>query len=319
VTVQGTLVEVRGTRLFVYDIGGRDAPALVYLHGGPGMGCHEFVRWQGEALGQGLRVIAFDQRGSHHSDPVPDDLDLSEDVLVEDCEALRERLGIERWFVLGHSFGGRLAVRYAVRHPDRARGVLFENPGWNIEGTERCRLPVLARIYQSHGMAEEARECLELAQRDNVFAGGYRTDLLAGVAALGEAWYLHDRTNGSLLNQAGLAPPDEEAHENAAVRLIRHPGLLEDLTPLLTSLASPARLIIGEADLVTSPDQVVAFARAFGAAQVSRVGQAGHFVQGEQPATYTRLVLDFIRGTCQGAGHLRRTQPGAPTVYRARD
>ena len=39
VTVQGTLVEVRGTRLFVYDVGRRDAPALVYLHGGPGMGC----------------------------------------------------------------------------------------------------------------------------------------------------------------------------------------------------------------------------------------------------------------------------------------
>jgi proline iminopeptidase len=37
---QGRYVEVRGARLFVYEIGEADAPALLYLHGGPGMGCH---------------------------------------------------------------------------------------------------------------------------------------------------------------------------------------------------------------------------------------------------------------------------------------
>ena len=294
------LAEIRGTRLFVRDLGDQDAPALLYLHGGPGMGCHEFMRWQGEALAQGLRVIAFDQRGSHHSDAIADDQGLSEDMLVEDCEVLRERLGIRRLFVLGHSFGGRLAVRYAVRYPERVRGVLFENPVWNLESTERYRLPVLAGIYESHGMAEAARACIELAERDDMFVDGYRTDLPGGVLALGEAWYLYDRTNGSFVDEAGLAPLDDEASAKAALQLIKHPGLFEDLTPLLNDLTSPARLIVGEADLVTSPDQVDAFARVFGADQVRRVERAGHFVQGEQQDIYTRLVLDFIGETRQG-------------------
>jgi proline iminopeptidase len=126
--VQGRHVEVRGTRLYVYELGGPDAPALLYLHGGPGMGCHEFVQWQGTALAADVRVIAFDQRGFHHSDPLGTDEPLNEDVLVEDCEALREALGVESWFVLGHSYGGRLATRYAARYPGSVRGVLFENP-----------------------------------------------------------------------------------------------------------------------------------------------------------------------------------------------
>jgi proline iminopeptidase len=126
--LEGRHVEVRGTRLYVYEFGDADAPALLFLHGGPGMGCHEFVRWQGAALGAGVRLIAFDQRGFHHSDPLGTDESLSEEVLVEDCEALRAALGVRSWFVLGHSYGGRLATRYAARYPETVRGVVFDGP-----------------------------------------------------------------------------------------------------------------------------------------------------------------------------------------------
>jgi proline iminopeptidase len=291
----GTYVEVRGTRLFVYDIGDKSAPALMYLHGGPGMGCHEFVRWQGEALAsRGIRVIGLDQRGSHHSDPIPDDQELSEGAIADDCEALREHLGIERTFILGHSFGGRVALRYAARYPQRVRGVLFENPAWDIESTERYRLPVLAGIYASHGQHEAAQSCVELAQKADLFANGYRTDLLAGVVDLGEAWYLYDRTAGALISEAGLDPVDAQASHKAAHRLTTHPGLFEDLTPMLAGLTSPACLIVGEADLVTAPSQIEAFTQVFGPGRITRVDKAGHFVQAEQPDTYTRLVLDFV-------------------------
>jgi len=104
------LIPVGGTRLFVEVFGDPSRPALLYLHGGPGMSCHEFTRWQAGLLGRELRLIAFDQRGVLRSDPVGEDEPVTEEVLVEDCEALRQALGVERWAVLGHSFGGRLAA-----------------------------------------------------------------------------------------------------------------------------------------------------------------------------------------------------------------
>jgi proline iminopeptidase len=69
--------------------------------------------------------------------------------------------------VLGHSFGGRLALRYAERHPDRVTAVVFENPGWDVESTERYRLPALAEMYDRLGEAALARECRELAVAPN--------------------------------------------------------------------------------------------------------------------------------------------------------
>jgi proline iminopeptidase len=46
-------------------------------------------------------------------------------VLVEDLEALRQELGVERWVLLGHSFGGTLALEYAARHPEHVAGVVY--------------------------------------------------------------------------------------------------------------------------------------------------------------------------------------------------
>jgi pimeloyl-ACP methyl ester carboxylesterase len=56
----------------------------------------------------------------------------------------------------------------------------------------------------------------------------------------------------------------------------------------------PTRLIIGEADLVTSPEQVKEFKRRFGPHSLQTFQHAGHFAQGEQPERYARFVLDFI-------------------------
>lgn len=287
----------------MYELGDADAPALLYLHGGPGMGCHEFVRWQGTALAAGVHLIAFDQRGFHHSDPIGTDEPLDEDVFVEDCEALREALGVESWFVLGHSYGGRLAARYAARHPANIRGVIFENPAWNIESTQRHRMPVFASIYERHGRLPEAQACRAFAASPDMFAEDpLRMDLIRGMERLGEAWYLYDRSDTGLLEAAALDRLDEEADTRAAETLYRDPLNSEDLRPLLGGLRVPARLIVGEADLVTSPDQIASFAAAFGPGSVRTVAEAGHFVQGERPEIYARIVLDFVGVGRRGPG-----------------
>lgn len=292
--IPGDLIEVRDTRLYVYDRGDTGAAPLLYLHGGPAFGCHEFVHWQGEALGKELRLIAFDQRGAHHSDPVDPDTPLTEDILVEDCEALREQFGFDSWHILGHSFGGRLATRYAARYPQRIRSVVFDAPGWDAQSTERFRLPVLADIYAAHGRDESARACRELAAQPDMFADGYNVELLDGLDELDVAWYLYDRSAGEMLGRAGRKRPNPKASAQAGLRLLDDAGVFENLIPLLSNLTMPTRLIIGESDLVTPPEQVEEFKRRFGPQSVEVFERAGHFAQGEQPERYAHVILDFI-------------------------
>jgi proline iminopeptidase len=290
----GKLIDVRDTRLYVYEYGDAGAAPLLFLHGGPGLGCHQFVYWQGEALGNELRLIAFDQRGAHHSEPIDPDAPLSEDILVEDCEGLREQLGIESWHILGHSFGGRLATRYAARYPLRIRSVVFDAPAWDAEATERHRLPVLADIYAAHGRDDLARACRELVAQADIFANGYNFELLSGLDELGVAWDLYDHSAGAMLERAGRERPNPEAAARAGLKLLNDAGMFEDLTPLLSDLTMPARLVIGEADLVTSPTQIDQFTRWVGPQCLRVFERAGHYVQAEQPEQYKLFVLDFI-------------------------
>ncbi len=59
----GEVVSVRGTHLWVDDLGDPERPAVLYLHGGPGSGCYDFVLHQGQRLAASVRLIAVDQRG----------------------------------------------------------------------------------------------------------------------------------------------------------------------------------------------------------------------------------------------------------------
>lgn len=95
-------------------------PALV-LHGGPGSGCT--AGWRRYFNPDLYRIVLFDQRGSGRSMPHASTpgVDLSTNTtahLVADIETLRRHRGIERWLLLGASWGSTLALAYAERHPD---------------------------------------------------------------------------------------------------------------------------------------------------------------------------------------------------------
>jgi len=116
--------------------GGDDLPYLVFLQGGPGFEAPRpfdaplAPSWLGAAL-EHYRVVLLDQRGTGASTPIGDgDLDRGVDALVEhlthlradaivrDAEALRQELGVDRWSVLGQSFGGFTTLAYLSTHAD---------------------------------------------------------------------------------------------------------------------------------------------------------------------------------------------------------
>jgi pimeloyl-ACP methyl ester carboxylesterase len=139
--------EPEGERITVFarevaDPDGLDRPLLVFLQGGPG---HEAPRptrgptspaWLDRALRE-HRVLMLDQRGTGRSSPVGRLEGLSPheqaerlalfraDAIVADAELLREHLGVDRWSILGQSFGGFCALRYLSVAPEALREAFF--------------------------------------------------------------------------------------------------------------------------------------------------------------------------------------------------
>jgi proline iminopeptidase len=118
----GFLDVVDGHTIFWEESGNPDGKPAVALHGGPGSGTSPF--WRRLFDPSRYRIICFDQRGCGRSTPDAGAItsDLSTNTthhLIADIELLRQLLGIERWLVLGGSWGSTLALAYAERFPQR--------------------------------------------------------------------------------------------------------------------------------------------------------------------------------------------------------
>lgn len=98
---------------------------LICLHGGPGSTHHYFARLEAMAA-RGRPIVVYDQVGCGGSSRPPvDELDVG--IFVEELRNLRARLGLHRAFVLGTSWGGMLAIEYALTQPDGLEGLVLSS------------------------------------------------------------------------------------------------------------------------------------------------------------------------------------------------
>ena len=117
-----------GHTLYWETVGNPEGTPAVYLHGGPGSGCSLGARRNFDP--DAYRAVLFDQRGCGRSRPLASepDADLSTnttDYLIADLEQLRKHLEIERWVVVGVSWGVTLGLVYAERYPERIIGLVL--------------------------------------------------------------------------------------------------------------------------------------------------------------------------------------------------
>ena len=127
---QTNILERDGHQLYFELSGNPEGPTALFLHGGPGGGTSPRVRRFFNP--NHYRIVLLDQRGAGKSIPnVSDDYDAAlyhntTSHLVEDIEALREKLELDCWqLVLGGSWGSTLALAYGQAHPDRVRQILL--------------------------------------------------------------------------------------------------------------------------------------------------------------------------------------------------
>ncbi len=264
-----TLVDVGSTRLWVEETGaGR--PLLV-CHGGPGL--HHGPYRSLEPLATGRRLVHWDHRGHGRSAPLPDGaVDIA--LWADDAVALADTLGIGRFQVLGHSFGGWVAQELVLRHPERVDALVLVATTPGQLGSD-----------ESPDDDQGPPPPPEVAA---IFERTLATD--ADVVSLYEDLLPH------LVHRAGVVVPHADHHlasADSAARVFDALGRWSSIDRLPT-IACPTLVVVGPHDPVTSVPQSERIARRIPGAELVVLEDAGHFVWLDDPDGFFPLVERFL-------------------------
>jgi proline iminopeptidase len=141
---------------------------LLLLHGGPGA-THEYFEALEHALGaEGVELIYYDQLGSAYSDQPKDESLWTVERFVDEVEQVRQALGLTRddFYLLGHSWGGILAVEYALAHPQHLKGLVISNMMMSIPDYNTYANDVLAKQLDP-AVVKEIRDLEKKGQHES--------------------------------------------------------------------------------------------------------------------------------------------------------
>lgn len=277
-----SVVRVRDVQLFV-EVHGLGTPLLL-MHGGPGAD-HWSMR-PFRRLGDRHTTVFYDHRCNGRSSG--EVASMTWENLTADADALREALGYERWAVLGHSFGGHVAIEYALRHPDRASHLVLLDTG----GEARWAREVAPELLRQRGFPPE-----KIALVRRWFHGEFEPREMARILMrIGGAYYSRPPAwllARELLEGGWRAKMRPEALIAAGRTLLPGWSAIERLP----ALDVPTMVVAGVDDFIFPPESQAELAAAIPGARLELVEGAGHNAHAEQP----RVVLDLVRGFLAGA------------------
>jgi proline iminopeptidase len=270
--------------------GAKGAPPLLFLHGGPGYNSYSFEAQAGGTLEKKLQVIYFDQRGSGRSER-PGRGEYSIAALVDDIEALRKTLGVDKLALMGHSFGGTLALEYAAKYPGHVAQMVLVSAASDIPAACAARVDYIARHYgdrldkaraEAKARNETPDACFyafntvgpDLHQRVNdevMFPDmlvGKRQDAIDAKSGLRNTGELGNALFGGGFTQYRFAHPER--------------------------VTMPVLVLAGAADYAIGLSAQRALGQALPHARVVEYAGAGHFLYLDAPDRFTRDVTDFL-------------------------
>ncbi|WP_327358238.1 alpha/beta fold hydrolase [Streptomyces sp. NBC_01304] len=270
-----------GTRL-AYHVSGEGEP-LLCLPGGP-MRASAYLGDLG-GLSARRRLIMLDLRGTGDSAAPADPATYRCDRQIEDVEALRGHLGLDRIDLLAHSAAGDLALLYAARHPGRIRSLTL--------------ITARARAIGVDFTEEQRREAAALRAGEPWFASALEAyeRILAGTAADADfdaaAPFFYGRWDATA--KAHAAADLEQTNEQAADAYASAGAFAPDAArAALAALDARILLLAGERDSGPRPQVAADIARLLPGAELHVQPGAGHFPWLDDPNGFTRTVTEFL-------------------------
>jgi proline iminopeptidase len=257
-----------GTTLFYEEFG--EGPPCLVAHGGPGL--HHGVYRSLDRLGDIRRLVYWDHRGHGRSAPLPDG-EVQMSLFADDAVALADALGIDRFALFGHSFGGWVALEAALRHPERVSALVLAatTPG-QLGSTEN------PEEEQGEPMPEEIERLL-LSQP------GTDAEAAAVYRALAPH-FMRSADAAVLLQEINKGPVSADS-------MGRVFGALSAWSAIdrLDALSCPTLLLAGRHDVFCSPPQLRRIAKRAPSAELVVFEDSGHFIWFEEPDRFFGEVV----------------------------
>ena len=294
-----------GNRVYWEVCGNPQGKAALVLHGGPGSGCTVWHRRLFDP--RRYRMVLFDQRGCgrslpHAADPTTHLATNTTPHLLRDIEQLRQVLGIERWLVLGGSWGSTLALAYADQYPQRVSElVLFGVTTGRRQEFDWAFRGGLAHFFPAEWQQLEEAVPLPLRGGDIVEAYArllhdHEPEVRRRAA---DAWCLWESASPEWPPRPGLAPRFSDprfamAFARIVTHYVRHNAWIADagLPSDPATLADiPGVLINGRFDFQAPLANAWHLHQLWPRAELVLVGDAGH------AATHSGITDAIVRAT----------------------
>ena len=278
---KGQLFDGPGGKLYYEVLGSGAGAPLIAVNGGPGFDhtyFHTSPAWG--TLGKNRRIIFYDQRGNGRSAPLKSGQSCTLADQIDDLDALRAHLGLEKMDLLGSSWGGFLSMAYAARHPERVVHLILVDsaaPKWADtiflfdkvfpDATERQAATALAREFGDKSAEDEnIREYLSM-----IFYSPEKRD--------------------AFLKQIGPGAYNKEVNQKLNSDLTRF-----DLNPEIRKFRFPVLVITGRYDMNVAPLVAYRIHQEISGSRFAVFERSSHLPFTEEPEAFARTVEEFLQG-----------------------
>jgi proline iminopeptidase len=275
----GKTFETSGATIYYEMTGSGAGTPLILVNGGPGID-HTYLHFSPvwSALGKSRHIVFYDQRGTGHSVGAHERQTLTLEDQIEDLEVLRAHLGFERVDLLGHSWGGYLAMAYAAVHPDRiAHLIVVDSLAPRIKDS----------IFLFDDVFPEGTE-----RQASVAFADEMGDKAATYASIHEylsmLFYLPEKRD---LFIAAVPPTTYNKAVNKAIW-----GDLDrfDLNPEISKFRFPTLVITGRYDMNVAPLVAYRIHQAIMGSRYLVFERSGHMPFVEEPEKFAEAVGEFV-------------------------
>jgi proline iminopeptidase len=280
-----THMQIRDVSLFV-KVMGQGYP-LVLMHGGPSLDHTTLLPL--EPLADQFTLIFYDHRCNGRSEGT-EVTSMTLENLTADADALRQALGFDQWAVLGHSFGGNVALEYALRYPHSLSRLILMNTGGDQRWVNQNSPEILAK----RGFSASAVEAARRFYNGQITPDEYMPTFMKFMSAYSyHNSPLYHPAVVTLANKVGLGPPMKFRPE---ALIFGYGQMLQGWTVMdrLGEIQAPTLVTAGRYDFLFPPEHQAILADRIPHARLELIECAGHNPQIEQTAVVVEIIRSFI-------------------------
>lgn len=257
---------------------------LLIINGGPGMNSEGFSGIATELSNFGYQTITYDQRGTGQSTlPKTDESSITMDLMATDMENLRKHLKIEKWSLLGHSFGGIMAAYYATKYPAFIDKIIFSSSG----GIDMNFTTYVGNTVRDN-LTKTQRDSLDYyqARREN---GDFSIETLKNRARFLANAYVYDKRQAPII-AARLIQINFDVN-GLVINNLHKIGY--DCTKSFSHFKQPILVLQGRNDIIKI-GTAQAIANAFPNSKVVLIDHCAHYGWLDAPQVYLDTVKSFL-------------------------